>query len=116
MFLSSCKVRLKTEHGRQSREVDFLVCHHGQWGILEVDGPHHTADADTWRDDRFQEHGIRVFRYDAKQCYQQPKQVVQEFLSRLESVSDGEKAVFVVQTLDTDSREAESASGSGDNL
>jgi very-short-patch-repair endonuclease len=87
LFLSSAKVRLKTERGRQSREVDFLIFHAGQWGILEVDGPHHSAEADTWRDSRFQEHGIPVFRFDSKRCYQQPKQVVQEFLSRLESAS-----------------------------
>jgi very-short-patch-repair endonuclease len=104
LFLSSCKVRLKTEHGRQSREVDFLVCHKGRWAILEVDGPHHSAAADGWRDGRFQEHGIQVFRFDAKRCYQQPRQVVQEFLSRLDNIplvaANGSKEVFVVEFLD----------------
>ena len=104
MFLSSSKVRLKTEHGRQSREVDFLVFHNGRWGVLEVDGPHHSADADRWRDNRFGEHGIPVLRFDANRCYQEPKQVVQEFLSRLENapiaISNGSKEIFVVEFLD----------------
>ncbi len=111
MFLSSCKVRLKTEHGRQSREVDFLVCHKGRWAILEVDGPHHSAAADGWRDGRFQEHGIRVFRFDSNRCYQQPKQVVQEFLAALDSapiaISDGSKEIFVVEILDTEGTETD---------
>jgi len=85
LFVSSCKVRLKTEHGRQSREVDFLIFHKGHLGVLEVDGPHHSAAADTWRDTRFHEHGIPVFRFNSNDCYQQPTHVVQQFLSRLEA-------------------------------
>lgn len=105
MFVSSCKVRLKTEHGRQSREVDFLIFHKGQWGVLEVDGPHHSAEADNWRDTRFQEHGIQVMRFDSNRCHNYAKEVVQEFLSSLERkptlASDGSKEVFVVEILDT---------------
>jgi hypothetical protein len=105
LFISSCKVRLKTEHGRQSREVDFLISHKGRWGILEVDGPYHSADADHWRDTRFREHGVHVYRYDSKRCYEHPKQVVKEFLTQLErsplAVSDGSKEVFVVEFLES---------------
>jgi very-short-patch-repair endonuclease len=101
LFMSGCKVRLNTEHGRQSREVDFLVFHKGCWGILEVDGPYHSAEADHWRDTRFREHGFQVYRYDSKRCYEQPKQVVKEFLAELEraplAVSNGSKEVFVVE-------------------
>lgn len=86
LFLSNCKIRLKSETHRQSREVDFLVCHEGKWGILEVDGPHHanSAEADSWRDDRFLEHGIRVSRYPASACYQTPAEVVTTFLAQLD--------------------------------
>jgi hypothetical protein len=105
LFISSCKVRLKSEHGRQSREVDFLVFHKGRWGILEVDGPYHSAEADHWRDTRFREHGIQVYRYDSKRCYEQPKQVVREFLTQLEgaplAISDGSKEVFAVEFLES---------------
>ncbi len=106
LFLSSCKARLKTEHGRQSREIDFLIFHKGRWGILEVDGPHHSPDADTWRDTRFREHGIPVYRFNANQCYQQPKQVVHEFLSRLESTpitpSSTLQEVSIAETLNSE--------------
>lgn len=89
LFLSDCKIRLKSETHRQSREVDFLICHEGKWGILEVDGPHHanSAEADSWRDDRFLEHGIRVSRFPASACYQTPGEVVTAFLAQLDGHS-----------------------------
>ena len=38
MFLPNCLARITGERGRVNREADFLVCHQGRWGILEVDG------------------------------------------------------------------------------
>lgn len=87
LFLSNCKIRLKSETHRQSREVDFLICHEGKWGILEVDGPQHadSIEADSWRDDRFLEHGIRVSRFPASACYQTPGEVVTAFFAQLDN-------------------------------
>jgi very-short-patch-repair endonuclease len=84
LFLAGIKIRLTTGSDRQTREVDFLVCHHGQWGVLEVDGPHHAPAADSWRDARFGEHGVRVSRFPSAQCYENPRAVVQTFLTSLQ--------------------------------
>jgi very-short-patch-repair endonuclease len=83
MFLAGSKIRLKTESHRQTREVDFLVCYEGRWGVLEVDGPHHNSDADQWRDARFMEHGLFVRRFPADLCYREPRKVVRQFLDEL---------------------------------
>ncbi len=86
LFLTSARIRLKTESGLQTREADFLVFYAGRWAILEVDGPHHVHSqaADAWRDARFREHGIAVVRYPSAECYQNPRGVVDAFLSGLE--------------------------------
>ena len=69
------------------KEPDFLVCHEGKWGILEVAGkPYHPpsrAAEDHERTRWFEHHGIRVHIYDANKCYQDPEGVVKEFLSLL---------------------------------
>lgn len=85
LFIAGAKIRLNTESRRQTREVDFLIHHNGQWGILEVDGPHHqhSVEADGWRDKRFEEHGIRVMRFSADRCYSEPRIVIAEFLAEL---------------------------------
>lgn len=85
MFLADPKIRLHTENHRQTREVDFLIQHEGQWGILEVDGPQHarSVEADTWRDARFADQGLMVLRFPADQCYRQPDVVVNAFLEAL---------------------------------
>ena len=44
LFLPNCMARLGLAENRQNREPDFLVCHNGKWGILEVDGgPYHPS-------------------------------------------------------------------------
>lgn len=85
LFIAGAKIRLNTESRRQTREVDFLIHHNGQWGILEVDGPHHqhSVEADGWRDKRFEEDGIRVMRFSADRCYSEPRGVIAEFLAAL---------------------------------
>jgi very-short-patch-repair endonuclease len=85
LFIAGAKIRLKTERGRQTREVDFVIGHEGKWGILEVDGPHHadSTEADAWRDARFAEHGLPVQRFPSILCYQEPAQVVESFLADL---------------------------------
>ncbi|MHB8119755.1 MAG: hypothetical protein ACYDHX_13685 [Methanothrix sp.] len=89
LFLPNCKTRLGSGENRQNREPDFLVCHNGKWGILEVDGePFHQPSrtvADHERDRLFKIHGITVAEhYDANKCFNKPDEVVNEFLRILD--------------------------------
>lgn len=90
LFLPLCLVRLNTATGRQNLEPDFLVCHQGNWGILEVDGPYHTPLRrvdEQQRERLFQHHRIRVIqRFDAKRCEEKPDEVVREFLQLIEKM------------------------------
>jgi hypothetical protein len=68
---------------KDHREVDFLVCHNGAWGILEVSGPTHDgrfakdAEKDAW----FKQSGILCIEHrTAEQCFSNPKQIVDGFL------------------------------------
>jgi very-short-patch-repair endonuclease len=88
LFLPNCRARLNLNDKRTNREADFLVCHHGKWGILEVDGePFHPPSRtvqDHERDRLFQKHGIKTIEhYDATRCYNAPSDVVAEFLQLL---------------------------------
>jgi hypothetical protein len=89
LFIPSSRARFTTSasgDGRDNREVDFLVCHDGKWGVLEVDGPYHSADHDKWRDDRFRAHGVEVIaRYPSDRCHNDPGGVVADFLAKLTS-------------------------------
>lgn len=91
LFFPLCLGRVTGPEGRVNREPDFLVCHEGRWGILEVDGepfhPPQRAAHDHERDRLFKKHGIRVVEhYDATRCYENPDEVVANFLSILERV------------------------------
>jgi very-short-patch-repair endonuclease len=86
LFIPSSRARFTTSGsgGRDNREVDFLVCSAGRWGVLEVDGPHHSADHDKWRDERFRAHGVEVIaRFPSDRCHDDPRGVVEEFLAVL---------------------------------
>jgi hypothetical protein len=66
------------------REVDFLVCEDGCWGILEVsyhpDRYEKDAEKTTW----FKKSGILFVQpYSAERCYETPEEVVDEFLTLL---------------------------------
>lgn len=88
LFFPNCKARLGTFGQREVREPDFLICHEGKWGILEVDGkPYHPAERavhDHARDRLFKNHRI-VFidHYDSDECYKKADKVVKDFLSNL---------------------------------
>ena len=87
-FLPNCMGRLGQPFERKNREADFIVCQESKWGILEVDGePFHPPSRtvqDHERDRLFRAHGIRVVEhFDASRCYQNPHEVVQEFLKIL---------------------------------
>lgn len=90
LFLPNCRGRLGEHGNRSNKEADLVVCHNGKWGILEVDGePFHPPSRtvhDHERDRLFRRHGIRVVEhFDADRCYQNPDEVVTEFLKILES-------------------------------
>jgi uncharacterized protein YjbI with pentapeptide repeats len=92
LFLPNCLARLNhpsEPEGRGNKEADFLICHQGKWGVIEVDGPHHTPDRRVEEQERerlFRQHGIRVVeRFDAARCYEQPDEVVKQFLQIIAS-------------------------------
>jgi hypothetical protein len=66
LFLPNCMARLGFSR-RENREADFLICHRGKWGILEVDGPvSHPASRKVDDDERarlFKAHGIRLVEH-----------------------------------------------------
>ena len=88
MYFPLPRARLGLRNSRKTREPDFLVCHKGKWGILEVDGrPYHEGFAadDHERDRLFKQHGVRVIeRYKADECFETAGEVVSKFLNLLE--------------------------------
>ncbi|WP_437784489.1 hypothetical protein [Sorangium sp. So ce1097] len=69
---------------KDHREVDFLVCVDGVWGIIEVayhpDRYEQDAEKDLW----FKKSGVLcVQHYTAERCYSQTDHVVDEFLAIL---------------------------------
>lgn len=88
LFLPNCIARLSSPDGRRNREPDFLICHEGRVGILEVDGepfhPPSRTTEDHARDRLFLQHGIRVVQhFCASRCFEEPDIVVKEFLELL---------------------------------
>lgn len=88
LFLPNCRARLGPVGKRLNREGDFLVCHEGKWGLLEVDGePFHPPTRKAQEDERdrlFKQHGMRVVEhFDAARCYETPIEVVKQFLAIL---------------------------------
>jgi hypothetical protein len=66
------------------REVDFLICENGLWGILEVSYHPDRFEKDSEKDKWFKKSGILcVEHYSAETCYNSSKAVVNEFLSVL---------------------------------
>ena len=88
LFLPNSLARLNTPKGRENKEADFLICYNGKWGVLEVDGPFHTAERRVEEQEReriFKKNGIKVVeRFDAERCYNHPDEVVQEFFKMIE--------------------------------
>jgi hypothetical protein len=88
-FLPPTKSRLTVGKSRQSREIDFLVFDGGLWGMLEVDGPWHSAANDEVRDELMRANGIdrrRIQRFDSDRCYHDAAGVVAEFLQNLRTL------------------------------
>ena len=69
---------------RDHREVDFLVCEDGTWGILECSWHVGRYEKDSEKNTWFKKSGILcVQHYTAERCYKEPARVVDEFLSIL---------------------------------
>jgi hypothetical protein len=69
---------------KDHREVDFLVCQDGVWGILEVAYHPDRYEQDKEKDAWFKKSGILcIEHYTSERCYNASKEVVQEFLSHL---------------------------------
>jgi hypothetical protein len=67
------------------REPDFLICHEGVWGILEVAFHQGRYEKDKQKDEWFKKSGILcVEHYTAEECYGRTTSVVDRFLSILE--------------------------------
>jgi hypothetical protein len=88
LFVPNSLARLTTPKGRENKEADFLICYNGKWGVLEVDGPFHTAERRVEEQERervFKKNGIKVVeRFDSERCYNHPDEVVQEFFNMIE--------------------------------
>ncbi|MFM2063406.1 MAG: Secreted effector protein PipB2 [Cyanobacteriota bacterium] len=88
LFVPNSSARLTTPKGRENKEADFLICYNSKWGVLEVDGPFHTAERRVEEQEReriFKKNGIKVVeRFDAQRCYNNPDEVVQEFFKMIE--------------------------------
>lgn len=89
LFLPNCKARLGYADNRENREPDFLVCHNGKWGILEIDHeythPASRAAEDHARDRLFKVHGVRVIEhYENIDSLEKAHEVVREFLTLLQ--------------------------------
>lgn len=70
---------------KDHREPDFLICHEGVWGILEVAFHQGRYEQDKQKDEWFKKSGILcVEHYTAEECYTGTTSVVDRFLSILE--------------------------------
>jgi very-short-patch-repair endonuclease len=70
-------------------EPDFVVCHRGNWGILEIDGSSHEGRKahDTEKDRLYHAHSISVVRrYTEEQAREHPEVIVAEFLRDIENL------------------------------
>jgi hypothetical protein len=95
-FFPNCMGRLSGADGKRvNRSPDFLICTRpNRWGILEVDGePFHPPSRtvhDRERDRLFRAYGIKVVEhYDAALCYEQPAEVVRNFLLVMTRIHGG---------------------------
>jgi hypothetical protein len=84
-FPLAVAVRAETgKNWQDHREVDFLVCQNGAWGILEVSYHPDRYERDSEKDVWFKKSGILCIQhYTAERCYKDSQGVVEEFLGIL---------------------------------
>jgi uncharacterized protein YjbI with pentapeptide repeats len=96
MYFPNASGRVMSDKGMTTREVDFLICWRGKWGILECDseilhlvnsikkGKLPSAASDHKRDNDFNRHGQWfIKRFTAEECRKNSHQVVTQFLDML---------------------------------
>src|SRR5262245_19934834 len=85
LYLPNPVIRLGPAEYRETGEATFVVCHQGQWGVLQILKEHHPYNAAPRQyEATFASHGIRTIqRYFASKCLSDPDSVVQDFLGRL---------------------------------
>lgn len=86
--------RVMTDEGMTTREVDFLICSRGIWGILECDGEmwHLSAAKDHKRDNDYKRHGLWfIQRFTDKECKKNPHKVVRQFLDMLHKFHEDQR-------------------------
>jgi hypothetical protein len=83
-------VRAETgDRWKDRREPDFLVCQNGTWGILEVAYHPDRYEKDAEKAGWFKEMGILCVEHvTAERCYNQPADVVDDFLNVLSKHRD----------------------------
>lgn len=70
---------------KDHREVDFLICEDGVWGVLEVAYHPNRYEQDKEKDAWFKKSGILCTEhYTAERCFNHPSEVVEEFLGVLQ--------------------------------
>jgi hypothetical protein len=84
-FPLAIAVRADTgEPWKDHREADFLICHDGVWGILEVSYHSDRYEKDSEKTVWFKRAGILCVEHrTAERCYEKPAEVVEEFLQIL---------------------------------
>jgi hypothetical protein len=84
-FPLAVAVRAETgQRWKDHREVDFLVCDRGVWGILEVAYHPDRYEKDSEKDHWFKKSGILCIQhYTAERCNKEPSKVLDDFLGIL---------------------------------
>ena len=74
--------------GNEHKEPDFLVCKNGKWAILEVvtDYFHPSVEKEADRTNWFLNHHVPLRQYTAKNCYNQPKIIIGDFLKWMDGL------------------------------
>ncbi len=83
LFFANARCRIYNRSNKyETKEADFLVCYQGKVRILEVDGReyHQDREKDYKRDRLFDKEGLPTSRFSAKECLDNPDEVVAEFL------------------------------------
>ncbi len=96
-FIPPGRVRMSAgKDGRQSRELDFVICYAGKWGVLEVDGPYHRPNSTPNAMRCCAGTVSKTFSVSRQnRCYNDPNAVIDEFIRNLSAPGNPAGAEFV---------------------
>jgi len=113
MYFPNASGRVMSEDGMETREVDFLICSRGKWGILECDGElwHFlkkgklpSAANDHKRDNDFNRHGQWfIKRFTAEECKKNSHKVIRQFLDMLHKFHEDQRYLITGDSAETES-------------